>query len=189
MKLLGEKTAAFEPVVSDDVAMFLPETLARFDAIIMNNSNGPWIRPTEADMPKFQGRGDTIHAVEQLLRKSFMDWVKSGRGVVACHHAIGGNTHWPEFLDMIGATYWGHPWNEEVGIKLDDPDHPLMAAFGGKDLNHHIDIARTRGRIRRHAPVHKRNGDARRQRPNRIPQHMRPSWSGWNSAFSWPTGL
>jgi len=134
MKLLGEKTAAFEPVVSDDVAMFLPETLARFDAIIMNNSNGPWIRPTEADMPKFQGRGDTIQAVEQLLRKSFMDWVKSGRGVVACHHAIGGNTHWPEFLDMIGATYWGHPWNEEVGIKLDDPDHPLMAAFGGKDF-------------------------------------------------------
>lgn len=134
MKRLGEKTGAFEPVVSDDVAMFLPETLARFDAIIMNNSNGKWIRPTQADMPKFAGRGDSIQAVEQLLRKSFMDWVKSGRGVVACHHAIGGNNHWPEFLEMIGATYWGHPWNEEVGIKLDDPDHPLMAAFGGKNF-------------------------------------------------------
>ncbi len=134
MKLLGQTTGAYEPVVSDDVAMFLPENLARFDAIIMNNSNGPWIRPTEADMTKFQGHGDTIAAVEQLLRTSFMNWVRGGKGVVAFHHAIGGNNHWPEFLDMIGASYWGHPWNEEVAIKLDDPDHPLMAAFGGKDF-------------------------------------------------------
>jgi len=28
----------------------------------------------------------------------------------------------------------GHPWNEEVGVKLDEPDHPLLAAFGGKDF-------------------------------------------------------
>lgn len=47
MKLLGERTGAFEPLVSDDVAMYLPENLKRFDAIIFNNSNGPWIRPTE----------------------------------------------------------------------------------------------------------------------------------------------
>ena len=77
MKRLGEKTGAFEPVVSDDVAMFLPETLARFDAIIMNNSNGKWIRPTQADMPKFAGRGDSIQAVEQLLRKA--SWTGSER--------------------------------------------------------------------------------------------------------------
>ena len=134
MKLLGEKTGAYEPVVSDDVAMYLPENLKRFDAIIMNNSNGPWIRPTEDDMKKFKGRGDTIDAVEKLLRKSFLDWVRNGGGIVAFHHAIGGNTHWPEFHKMIGATYWGHPWNEEVGIKLDEPDHPLLAAFGGRDF-------------------------------------------------------
>jgi hypothetical protein len=32
----------------------------------------------------------------------------------------------------LGAKYWGHPWNEEVGVKLDEPDHPLLAAFAGK---------------------------------------------------------
>ena len=132
MRLLGEKTGAFEPVVSDDVAMYLPENLKKFDAIILNNANGPWIRPTPKDMDKFKNYGSDIDAVEKLLRQSLLDYVANGGGLVALHHAIGGNTHWPEFLDLLGASYWGHPWNEEVGIKLDEPDHPLVAAFGGK---------------------------------------------------------
>lgn len=134
MKLLGEKTGAFDPVVSDDVAMYLPENLAQFDAIIMNNSNGPWIRPTEQDMPKFKNHGNDIDTVEKLLRKSLLDWISKGGGIVAYHHAIGGNTHWPEFFRMLGAAYWGHPWNEEVGVKLEEPDNPLLGAFEGNDF-------------------------------------------------------
>ena len=53
---------------------------------------------------------------------------------MAYHHSIGGNNHWPEFIELLGASYWGHPWNEEVGVKLDEPDHPLVAAFGGKSF-------------------------------------------------------
>ncbi|HEX41924.1 MAG TPA: ThuA domain-containing protein, partial [Phycisphaerales bacterium] len=75
-----------------------------------------------------------IDAVEQLLRKSLLDWVRSGGGFVAFHHAIGGNTHWPRYGEIIGASYWGHPWNEEVGIKLDEPNHPLLRAFGGENF-------------------------------------------------------
>jgi hypothetical protein len=134
MKLLGEKTGAFEPVVSDDVAMYLPENLKRFDAIIMNNSNGRWIRPTEEDMERLQQYGPDQDAVEKLLRKSLLDFVRRGGGIVAYHHAVGGNTHWPEFQQMLGAAYWGHPWHEEVGVKLEEPSHPLMAAFEGKDF-------------------------------------------------------
>jgi type 1 glutamine amidotransferase len=134
MKLLGEKTDAFEPVVSDDVAMYLPENLKQFDAIIMNNSDGPWIRPTGEDMEKFKAYSPDIDAVEQLLRRSLLEWVSNGGGIVAYHYSVGGNTHWPEFLEMLGAAYWGHPWNEEVGVKLDEPDHALLAAFEGKDF-------------------------------------------------------
>jgi type 1 glutamine amidotransferase len=134
MRMLGTKTGAFEPVVSDDIALYLPENLKRFDAIILNNSDGPWIRPTEKDMGKFKDRGATIDAVEQLLRRSLLDYVANGGGIVAYHHAVGGNTHWPEFLELLGASYWGHPWNEEVGVKLDEPNHPLLATFGGRDF-------------------------------------------------------
>ena len=134
MKLLGERTGAFKPVVSDDVATYLPENLKKFDAIIMNNSNGRWIRPTDEDMERLRKYGPDADAVERLLRKSLLDWVSGGGGIVAYHHAVGGNTHWPEFFEMLGAAYWGHPWHEEVGVKLDEPDHPLLAAFRGKNF-------------------------------------------------------
>ena len=118
--------------VSDDLALYRPGTIEQFDAIVMNNSNGPWIRPTPDDMPKFQEYGADVSAVEKVLRHSLLNYVSKGGGIVAYHHAIGGNTQWPEFQELIGAGYWGHPWNEKVGIKLDDPDHPLMATFQGK---------------------------------------------------------
>jgi len=131
MRLLGEKTGAFVPVVSHDVAMYLPENLKKFDAIVLNNSNGPWIRPTVKDMDKFRSYGSDIDAVEKLLRQSLVDYVANGGGLFAFHHAIG-VSQWPEFLDLLGASYWGHPWNEEVAIKIDEPNHPLTAAFEGK---------------------------------------------------------
>jgi ABC-type amino acid transport substrate-binding protein len=40
MKNLGEKTGAFKPVISGDLAMYLPEKIKQFDAIVMNNSSG-----------------------------------------------------------------------------------------------------------------------------------------------------
>jgi len=48
MRILGEKTGAFEPVIHDDIAEFLPENIRRFDAIVMNDSCGPWITPSDA---------------------------------------------------------------------------------------------------------------------------------------------
>jgi type 1 glutamine amidotransferase len=140
MKILGEKTGAFTAVVSDDVAVYLPESLDRFDAIIMNNSSNAWIRPTEADMVKFKDRATTIDDAEQLLRKSLLDYVTRGGGIVAYHYAIGANAQWPEFRQLLGAKFDGHPWNEEVGVKVEEPDSPLVAAWGGKDFRFHDEI-------------------------------------------------
>jgi len=133
---LGRKSGAFEPIVSDNLAMFLPENLKQFDAIVMNNSSGPWITPTDADMAKeaFNKYGADKAAVEQVLRQSLLDYVANGGGIMAIHYAIGANRHWPQFQELLGATFTGHPWNEEVGITVEEPGHPLVAAFGGKDF-------------------------------------------------------
>ena len=136
MEAIGRKTGAFEPVVSGDLAMYLPENIRQFDAVVMNNSFGPWITPTDADVQRdvFRKHGANAAAVEQVLRKSLLDYVAGGGGVVAYHFAIGANRQWPEFHEMLGATFTGHPWNEEVGVTVEEPDHPLVAAFGGKDF-------------------------------------------------------
>jgi type 1 glutamine amidotransferase len=135
-KALGEKTKAFEPASSDDLAMFLPETLRGFDAVVLNNASGPWITPTAADMAKeeFKKHGADAAAVETVLRKSLLDFVGNGGGIVAVHFAIAANQHWPEFRELFGGRFTGHPWNEEIGVTVEEPEHPLVAAFGGKDF-------------------------------------------------------
>ena len=69
-----------------------------------------------------------------MLRKSFLDFLDNGGGVVCLHFAIAANRHWPEFKELFGATFTGHPWTEEVGVTVEEPEHPLVAAFGGKDF-------------------------------------------------------
>jgi type 1 glutamine amidotransferase len=136
LEAIGKKSGAFQPVVGDDLAMFFPETIRQFDAIVINNSSGPWITPTETDLAKeeFKKHGASSAAVEAVLRQSLLDYVTNGGGMVSIHFAIAANANWPEFRKLFGATFTGHPWNEEIGVTVEEPDHPLVAAFGGKDF-------------------------------------------------------
>lgn len=136
LEALGRKTRAFEPVVSDDLAVYLPENLRQFDAIVLNNSSGAWITPTDADLAKdaFRKHGTNKMAVEAVLRQTLLDFVTNGGGIVCLHYAIAANRHWAEFKALFGATFTGHPWNEEIGVTVEEPTHPLVAAFGGKDF-------------------------------------------------------
>lgn len=136
MRAIGEESGAFQPVVSDDLAMYAPENIKQFDAIVLNNASGAWITPTAADLakPALKKLGANPEQVELVLRKSFLDFLDQGGGVVCLHFAIAANRDWPEFKELFGATFTGHPWTEEVGVTVEEPDHPLVAAFGGKDF-------------------------------------------------------
>lgn len=131
---IGTNSGAYEPVLSDDLAKFLPDSIRTFDAIVLNNTAGEWIKPTDEDMAKeaFRKLGSDKAAVEKLLKETFLSYVRSGGGVVAIHFGIAGNRSWPEFCQLVGGTFIGHPWNEEVGVTVEDPASPLVAAFGGK---------------------------------------------------------
>lgn len=133
---IGRKTGAFAPVVSGDLALYLPENIRQFDAIVMNNSSGPWITPTDADLARdaFKKYGTDKDSVERVLRQSLLDHLTNGAGVVSVHYAIAANAHWPEFKELFGAKFTGHPWNEEIGVTVEEPAHPLVAAFAGKDF-------------------------------------------------------
>lgn len=137
---LGKKTGSYEPIVSDDLSMFLPGQIEQFDAIVLNNTSGQWIVPTDADLEKWRkaGKNWSKDEAEQVLRKSFFDFIATGRGLVAIHFAIAGNRHWKEFGELIGATFTGHPWNEEVAVLVEEPNNPLLAAFAGR---HHFRVA------------------------------------------------
>jgi type 1 glutamine amidotransferase len=53
-----------------------------------------------------------------------------GKGFVAAHTADTAFLSWPEFGEMLGARYDGHPWNLiEAPIIVEDPAFPAMKAF------------------------------------------------------------
>ena len=65
IETLGRKTGAFETLTSGDLALYLPERIKRFDAIVMNNSSGPWITPTDADLERSRSS-----VTERIRRRS-----------------------------------------------------------------------------------------------------------------------
>jgi type 1 glutamine amidotransferase/thioredoxin-like negative regulator of GroEL len=82
-----------------------------------------------------------------------MDFVKGGKGIIGVHAATDNfyawpqkKIHeWPEGMEMMGGIFTGHPWTAggTWAFKIDDPDHPLMAAFKGKGFKISDEIYRT----------------------------------------------
>jgi type 1 glutamine amidotransferase len=132
---MGEKTGAFEAVVSDDIAQFEPENLKHYDAVLFNNSTGELFMPPNDVLEKMSDEEkQKAEAYDALLKKSLLDFVKSGKGIVGIHAATDAFYQWPAYGEMMGGYFDGHPWNERVGIKLDEPKHPLNAAFKGENF-------------------------------------------------------
>lgn len=115
LRMIGEKTGAFEAVLSDDPNSLSPESLKAFDAVCINNATGDLFD-------------------DAAWKQGLLDFVRDGKGLVGIHAATDCFYQWPEYGELIGGYFDGHPWNEEVTVKVDDLQHPLNAAFGGKSF-------------------------------------------------------
>lgn len=130
LTMLGERTGAFTAVHSEDEAMFEPETLKQFDAVIMVNTTGELFRPKA--MPSDPDERKKALTREDRLKKSLVDFVSSGKGLCGTHSATDTYKNWKEYNDMMGGAFAGHPWHEDVPIRLLDPAHPLNKVFKGQ---------------------------------------------------------
>jgi len=125
IELMGKQTGAYTATFSDDLSIFSPERLREFDAVCFNNTAG-------------------VLFEDPRLKKSLLDFIADGKGFVGIHAAAATFVQWPrydqwpEFGRMLGATEnGGHPWkpDETITLQLDEPDHPINAAFGGKGFH------------------------------------------------------
>ncbi|MCB1125066.1 MAG: ThuA domain-containing protein, partial [Verrucomicrobiae bacterium] len=84
------------------------------------------------------------------LRDSLAEFVWRGGGLMGVHGTTvaftqwpGAIEDWPEFALMIGARGANHRENKEhVFIKLDDPGHPVNAAFNGQGWDYRDEFFR-----------------------------------------------
>jgi uncharacterized protein len=128
---MGTKTGAYEAVVSEDPAVFEPASLAQFDAVCLLNTTGELFLPADFDKLSVEKKA-AAEKVNARLKQSLLEFVKGGKGLIGIHAATDCFYKWPEFGEMLGGYFDGHPWNEEVGVKIDDPENPICAAFAGQ---------------------------------------------------------
>jgi len=129
LTMMGEKTGAFSAVHSEDDAMFEPDTLKQFDAVIMLNTTGEIFLPKV--MPKDAKEKAAVLEREARLKQSLVDFVKSGKGLGGTHSATDTYHKWGEYNRMMGGTFAGHPWTKMVPVKNLAPGHPLNEMFSG----------------------------------------------------------
>jgi type 1 glutamine amidotransferase len=131
LEILARKTGAFEAIISDDPRFLLADQLGQFDALVMNNihEREPFLPEGFAKLGK--DRQATAREFDRAVKKSILEYVRDGGGLVGIHAATAAFQNWPEYGEMIGGYYGGHI-HQEVIIRPEDTEHPVNACFGGK---------------------------------------------------------
>ena len=119
----------YDVVVTNDYSYFTAAKLKQFDVVCLNNTTGLNFDPK---------------ATPERC-KALMDFVKGGKGIVGVHAATDNFKKWPAGEELMGGKFTGHPWGGggTWAIKIDEPKHPLTAAFAGKGFKVKDEIYRT----------------------------------------------
>ena len=131
LRIMSEKTGAFEATFTIKTDEFTKEGLKKYDLIIFNNCTHVQKAFTE-----------------EAQRKAILGFIKEGKAFVGFHSASdGGMPQWQDYTDMIGGCFAGHPWN--AGGKwpffLEDDKHPVNAAFKEKEFTFSDEIYQYKG--------------------------------------------
>jgi len=106
---LGLRSGSFDTVATEDLAMVTRDNLARFDAIAFF---------TTGELP-----------LDANQKAALLDFVRGGKGFIGIHSATDTLYAWPEYGAMIGAYFDGHPWHQEVVLRVEDSSHPATRGF------------------------------------------------------------
>jgi len=132
LKLMGEKTAAFEVVSSEDLSMFDKQNLAKFDAVCFLSTTG------EVFYPRGKKPSPEEKKIAAQRQQNLFDFIQGGKGFIGIHAATDTCYECAEYGSMINGYFDGHPWGAgtDVSIKVEpgQQEHPIVAALKGKNL-------------------------------------------------------
>ena len=98
-----------EVVQTEDLSMLNADTLSGFDALLFF---------TSGELP-----------ISDSQKQDLLNFVRSGKGFGGAHSATDTFYTWPEYGDLIGARFNGHPWVQQVTLDVEDPAHPAVTAL------------------------------------------------------------
>jgi uncharacterized protein (TIGR03437 family) len=123
---------ALEVTQTENLAAISAEGLRNFDAVFFFTS------------------GELALSSDQ--KSALLDFVRSGKGFGGVHSATDTLYTWPEYHELIGATFDGHPWAQRIRIDIEEPTHPLVSHLApgfeiADEIYQHRDFSRSRVRV------------------------------------------
>src|SRR5213594_1491330 len=106
----GKKFENFETTVTQDCSSISSENLKNYNAVMFY---------TTGELP-----------ISEEWKKAFMDFIRNGKGFVGVHCATDTFYKWPEYGQMIGGYFDGHPWHTDVEVIVEDAKFPAIAPLG-----------------------------------------------------------
>jgi len=145
MKVLCDRTQAFNLTISRDIDVFEVAQIYDYDAIIINNTcsdrkecnlfRDVLIHQAETLGANYKNLSDVERAEKAAkLEKNLLDYVHSGKGLMILHGAINILNKSEEISAMMGGSFDYHPKFQEITLNLVEPSHPLLKAFEGKEV-------------------------------------------------------
>ena len=110
IKKLGQQSGLFDAVTTARSRLINAGDLAKFDVLVF---------ATTGELP-----------LDEDQKKALIDFVRNGKGFVGIHNATDTFYEWPEYGEMLGGYFVGHPWNQQVTVKVEDTEHPAVAMLG-----------------------------------------------------------
>jgi type 1 glutamine amidotransferase len=138
-KILGSKSKGFDLTASKDIHQFEKASLANYDAIVLNNTcSKPDHRHLFWDQLRAESTADSaaVMAKAQELESNLIEFVSRGGGLLLLHGAVTTLNNSSKFSDLVGASFDYHPPQQQVQVKLENPSHPLVAAFPKEGFSH-----------------------------------------------------
>jgi len=103
------RNLGLDVVTTEDLSLITADNLQNFDAVFFFTS------------------GEL--ALSDQQKSDLLAFVREGKGFGGVHSATDTLYNWPEYGDLIGAYFDGHPWVQQVNVDIEDPDHPAMRAL------------------------------------------------------------
>jgi type 1 glutamine amidotransferase len=104
VRKLGADSGSYEATCTDDVATVDWNNLGEYDAIAFC---------TTGELP-----------ISDEGKNNLIDFVKNGKAFIGIHNATDTLYKFEPYGEMIGGYFNGHPWHQEVGVIVEDRDHP-----------------------------------------------------------------
>jgi uncharacterized protein len=110
LQQIGERSGRFELNTTADFSDFTTDTLQHYAAVIFH---------TSGELP-----------MSDIQKAALLRFVRSGHGFIGVHSATDTFYAWPEYLELIGGYFDGHPWHQTVKIQVADPSNSLVSFLG-----------------------------------------------------------